>query len=166
MQRAGQNSCRRLIQRSAPQMGPGPQERAPTPQVLHRQEGRVIQGRLIPGWLTLPSLSPWPGFRTRHWSYPPQAQLNFFTPKHAHTLPSLRWAVQWLGLVLSLLGPSSVPGWRTRMPHAAPHSQNHKRAVCGPWGSHPVEWASHRAGLVPTRCSQGKQCLGNRRIPL
>lgn len=22
-----------------------------------------------------------------------------------------------------------------------------------------MEWASHRAGLVPTRCSQGKQCL-------
>lgn len=87
VQRAGQNSCRWLIQRSAPQMGPGPQERAPTPQVLHRQEGRVIQGRLIPGWLTLPLMSPWPGFRTPHWSCLPQAQLNFFTPKHAHTLP-------------------------------------------------------------------------------
>ena len=87
VQRAGQNSCRWLIQRSAQQMGPGPQERAPTPQVLHRQEGRVIQGRLIPGWLTLPLMSPWPGFRTPHWSCLPQAQLNFFIPKHAHTLP-------------------------------------------------------------------------------
>lgn len=74
-------------------------------------------------------------------------------------------AVQCLGLVLSLLGPSSVPGWRTRIPMLPAHSQNQKRAVCGPWGSHPMEWASHRAGLVPARCSQGKQRLGNRRTP-